>query len=120
MRQPDFRLGVIADVTCDINGSIPSTMKATTIDDKFYGYNPEKQSMQQPFVNKTITVMAVDNLPCELPRDASEAFGKDLMEKVLPSLLTEDKNGLIKRGTITHDGKLMPNFEYLSDYVKGD
>jgi hypothetical protein len=60
--------------------------------------------------------MAVDNLPCELPRDASEGFGKDLMEKVIPSLIGED-NGLIERGSITLDGKLTSRFEYLADYA---
>lgn len=117
MRAPDFRISVIADVTCDINGSIPSTVKPSTIDDKFYGYNPVKESIGQPFSNDTITVMAVDNLPCELPRNASEDFGKELIEKVLPSLLINDDKGLIERASITKAGHLMPRFEYLSDYV---
>jgi len=61
--------------------------------------------------------MAIDNLPCELPRDASEDFGKELIEKVVPALLMEDKDGLIERGSITKDGSLMPRFSYLADYV---
>ncbi len=93
MNAPDFRISVIADVTCDINGSIPSTTKPSTIEDKFYGYNPSTESIGEPFSNNTITVMAVDNLPCELPRNASEDFGKELIEKVLPSLLVKDNNG---------------------------
>ncbi|MES2592804.1 MAG: NAD(P)-dependent oxidoreductase [Bacteroidota bacterium] len=117
MNTPDFRISVIADVTCDINGSIPSTTKASTIEDKFYGYNPATESISEPFRNDTITVMAVDNLPCELPRNASEDFGKELIEKVLPSLLIKDGSDLIDRGSITKDGKLMPRFEYLNDYV---
>ncbi|MDQ3047157.1 MAG: NAD(P)-dependent oxidoreductase [Bacteroidota bacterium] len=119
MRSPEFRISVIADVTCDINGSIPSTTRSTTIDDKFYGYNPVTESIGDPWSNDTITVMAVDNLPCELPRDASDDFGKELIEKVLPSLLTKDEDGLIERGSITRDGKLMPRFEYLQDYIAG-
>jgi saccharopine dehydrogenase (NAD+, L-lysine-forming) len=117
MSAPDFRISVIADVTCDINGSIPSTTKASTIEDKFYGYNPLTESIGEPFSNNTITVMAVDNLPCELPRNASEDFGKELIEKVLPALLIKDTNGLIDRASITKNGKLMPRFEYLSDYA---
>jgi saccharopine dehydrogenase (NAD+, L-lysine forming) len=62
-------------------------------------------------------VMAVDNLPCELPRDASEDFGKSLMERVFPALLDEDHTGLLERATIARDGHLMPLYEYLSDYV---
>lgn len=117
MRSPEFRISVIADITCDINGSIPSTVKATTIEDKFYGYNPVTETIDKPFSNDTITVMSIDNLPCELPRDASKDFGKELIEKVLPALLAKDTDGLIDRGSITKDGKLMPRFEYLKDYV---
>jgi hypothetical protein len=117
MRSPEFRISVIADVTCDINGSIPSTGRASSIADPFYGYDPVTESEGPAFSNNTITVMAVDNLPCELPRDASEDFGKELIEKVLPSLAGEDKDTLIERGSIVKDGKLMPKFEYLSDYA---
>lgn len=116
MRNPKFHISVIADVTCDINGSIPSTTKATTIDDKFYGYNPNTEQIDEAFAPSTITVMSIDNLPCELPRDASDGFGKHLLERVVPFLVGED-DGLIERASITKDGKLMPHFEYLSDYV---
>lgn len=117
MSTPDFRISVIADVTCDINGSIPSTTQPSTIEDKFYGYNPATGAIGEPFSNDTITVMAVDNLPCELPRNASEDFGKELIEKVLPALLVKDGDGLIDRASITKGGALMPRFEYLSDYA---
>ncbi len=117
MRSPEFRTSVIADVTCDMNGSIPSTTRTSSIEDKFYGYNPVTETIGEPFSNDTITVMAIDNLPAELPRDASEDFGKELIDKVIPALLVEDKDGLIDRGSITKAGKLMPRFEYLSDYA---
>ena len=117
MRSHDFRISVIADISCDINGAIPSTVKSTTIDDKFYGYNPVTETIGEPFSHDTITVMSVDNLPCELPRNASEDFGKELIEKVLPALLINDEQGMIERASITKDGKLMPRFHYLSDYA---
>ena len=60
--------------------------------------------------------MAVDNLPCELPRDASAYFGKELMEKVIPNFLN-DKNKFIERATITKNGKLTHRFKYLTDYI---
>lgn len=120
MSDPGFHISVIADVTCDLNGSIPSTTKSTTIDDKFYGYNPIKDTIEKPFTPGTITVMAIDNLPCELPRDSSEGFGKHLMERVLPALLLKDENGLIERATICKDGKLMPRFGYMNDYASGE
>jgi hypothetical protein len=117
MKLPDFHISVIADVTCDINGSIPSTSKASTIEDKFYGYNPITESLAEPFNKNTITVMAVDNLPCELPRDASEDFGKELMEKVIPALIYEDSEKIIARASIAINGKLTERFKYLSDYA---
>ena len=120
MRLPDFRISVIADVTCDIDGSIPSTTKASSIAEPFYGYNPiSEKTTDYAFDNDVITVMAVDNLPCELPRDASENFGKELIEKVIPALLGNDPDGLIDRGSICKEGKLMERFSYLRDYVNG-
>jgi saccharopine dehydrogenase (NAD+, L-lysine-forming) len=119
MRDPDFRISVIADVTCDMNGSIPSTTRATTIDNKFLGYDPMTGREIEPFAKEAITVMSIDNLPCELPRDASDGFGKHLIERVVPSLCEEDNDGLIERATIVKDGKLMPRFAYLQDYLDG-
>ncbi len=117
MRSRDFRISVIADITCDINGSIPSTTHASTIENKFYGYNPLTENVDEAFSNDTITVMAVDNLPCELPRNASEDFGKELIDKVLPSLLVNDEDNLIERASICKDGMLCTPFLYLSDYA---
>lgn len=119
MKQPDFRISVIADVTCDINGSIPSTTRATTIDDKFMGYDPVSERETEPFSKEAITVMAIDNLPCELPRDASDGFGKHLLERVMPSLLGDDNDGVVERATIAGNGELTSRFEYLKDYVAG-
>jgi saccharopine dehydrogenase (NAD+, L-lysine-forming) len=119
MRSPEFAISVIADVTCDIDGSIPSTTKPSTIEEPFYGYDTKTEKIVEPFEKDAITVMAIDNLPCELPRDASADFGKELIDKVLPSLLVKDQNNLIERATIVKDGKLMKRFEYLGEYAKG-
>ena len=118
MRDPDFRVSVIADVTCDVNGSIPSTERSSTIEDKFYGYDPLTEKETEAFDKNSITVMAVDNLPCELPRDASDGFGKHLLERVLPSLFGKDTSGIIERGTILKNGKLTERFAYLKDYAE--
>ncbi|MEO6884435.1 MAG: NAD(P)-dependent oxidoreductase [Bacteroidia bacterium] len=117
MKSPNFHISVIADITCDMDGSVPSTLKASTIDEPFYGYNPMTEKLDIPFSKHSVTVMAVDNLPCELPRDASDGFGNDLVERVFPSLLGDDNEKIIERATITKDGKLMPHFDYLSDYA---
>ena len=118
MRSPEFGISVIADVTCDMNGSIPSTTKPSTIAEPFYGYDTKTEKITEPFLKDVVTVMAIDNLPCEIPRDASEDFGKELIDKVLPSLLVKDENNLIERATIVKEGKLMKRFEYLKDYAQ--
>ncbi len=114
---PDFHISVIADVTCDIDGSVPTTIRASSIAQPFYGYNMVNHTEDLPFNKKTICIMAVDNLPCELPRDASDDFGKDLTERVLPFLFGEDTDKVIERATICKAGKLTSGFEYLSDYA---
>jgi hypothetical protein len=121
MKMQSFRISVISDITCDIEGSIPSTKRPSTIDDPFYDYNPETGELEPAFTSKTnVTVQAVDNLPCELPKDASLDFGRNLIEKVFPSLFGEDKDGIIERASITKNGKLTPKFDYLQDYVDGE
>ena len=116
----DFELRIIADITCDINGSIPSTVRPTTIDDPIYDYNPT-EGLEEPALSEegNITVMAVDNLPCELPRDASRDFGRMLIDNVLDALLCEDEHDLIKNATITQDGVLTDKYNYLQDYLDG-
>lgn len=112
---------LIADITCDIGGSIPSTIKASTIYDPAYDYNPYSEGIEAPFSDEhNITVMAIDNLPGELPRDASRDFGVQLMKNVFPHLLKGEESPIIENGTIAKEGKLTPNYSYLEDYVKGE
>jgi saccharopine dehydrogenase (NAD+, L-lysine-forming) len=117
MEAKDFHISVVADITCDIDGSVPSTIRASTIDNPFYGYHILNHHEDLPFNKDTICIMSVDNLPCELPRDASDDFGKDLTERVLPYLFINDADKIIERATICRDGKLTPPFEYLKDYA---
>ena len=118
MMTPDFRIRVIADITCDINGSVPSTKRATSIADPLYDYDASTDSLHPPLSNPGfVTVMAIDNLPCELPRSASEEFGRDLIDRILKPLLIRDPEGIIERGTLTHKGQLTPHFHYLRDYA---
>lgn len=118
--QDDFKIKVVADITCDIDGSIPSTKKPSTIDDPIYDYDPSEDSIEQPLRDEAnITVMAVDNLPCELPRNASEDFGKELINNVLPSLIETDDRKIIHRATIAEGGAVTDQFAYLRDWVAG-
>jgi len=119
MMQEGFKIKVIADITCDIEGSIPSTKKPSTIDDPVYDYNPWSDQVDDAYGSeRNVSVMAIDNLPSELPRDASRSFGNSLMHHVFPSLFGED-NGIVARATITKRGQLTEAYEYLRDYVEG-
>ncbi len=120
MKEKDFKISLIADVSCDVDGPIPSTVRASTIAEPFYDYNPnlEKETIAFSSV-ENITVMAVDNLPGEAPRNASIDFGNDLINKIFPSLFGEDTDGIIERATITKDGELYTNFKYLKAFSEG-
>jgi alanine dehydrogenase len=118
MKNPDFRISVIADISCDINGPIPSTLRASTIADPFYAYNPYLETEETAFSRLTnITMMAIDNLPGELPRDASLDFGKMLMSSVLHDILTQTESPMVERATILNNGMLTPKYSYLDDYL---
>lgn len=119
VRSEDFKVKVVADITCDIKGSVPTTLRPSTIVDPIYGYNRNTGEEAEPYADDSITIMAVDNLPCEVPKDASEGFGIDLIEKIVPLFLNEDPDNILGRATIAQDGKLTEYFSYLQDYVDG-
>ncbi|WBL26416.1 NAD(P)-dependent oxidoreductase [Zunongwangia sp. HGR-M22] len=116
-KTPNFRIKYIADISCDIAKPIPSTIRASTIADPIYGYDPKTEKETDYKNPEAITVMAVDNLPCELPKDASEGFGEMFLEHVLPAFFNNDKNGILERARMTKDGKLTPRYSYLQDFV---
>ncbi len=119
-RLPDFSIQVIADISCDIKKPIPSTLRASSIAEPFYGYDPRSGQEGDPFHKENVTVMAVDNLPGELPRDASVDFGKALMDQVFPSLFGTDQEKIIERATIVKEGKLTKRFAYLEGFLYGN
>ncbi|WP_040251564.1 NAD(P)-dependent oxidoreductase [Psychroserpens mesophilus] len=117
-KHPDFRINLVADISCDIDGPVASTIRPSTIADPFYGYNPHTETEVAFDADEAITVMAVDNLPCELPKDASEGFGDMFLEHVIPAFFNGDERGILKRAKITTaDGKLTERFSYLQEYV---
>jgi len=116
-KSPDFNIKVVADVSCDIDGPVASTLRASTIADPIYGYDPKTASETDFKDPKAIAVMAVDNLPCELPKDASEGFGKLFLQYVIPAFFNEDKNGVLARAKMTENGKLTARYTYLQHYV---
>lgn len=119
LKAPDNRIKVVADISCDVNGPIACTIKASTIADPIFGYLPSEQK-EVPYTHPAaIVVMSVDNLPCELPKDASEGFGEMFMQHVIPAFFNNDIDGILQRAKITEQGKLTPRFSYLQDYVEG-
>ena len=119
LKANDCKLKVVADVSCDVNGPIACTLRSSTIAEPLYGYLPSENREVDLFHPAAIVVMAVDNLPCELPKDASEGFGEMFMEHVIPAFFNGDKDGILERSKITENGKLTPRFSYLQDYVDG-
>lgn len=119
MRSPMFKIKIIADVTCDIvpYSSVPSTLRASTIADPFFGYDPLRGIETDPFRPYTVDMMTIDNLPNELPRDASAFFGEQFIENILPQLLEDVHSSIIERATVARNGYLTPRYEYLTDYV---
>jgi len=117
MKARDFKIKVIADISCDVNGSIPATMKDTTIEEPVFGYHPLSETMEAPFLKNTIDIMAVSNLPCELPYDASIAFGEQLIKYVMGNLLNSKNSRMIHFATIAQNGELTERYRYLKDYV---
>ncbi len=111
-----FAPTVIADISCDVEGSVPITYKATSIADPVIGWSRGNQSPCEAYTEDSIDVMAVGNLPNELPRDASEEFGEMLMHKVIPELVAGGSR-LIDGATIARGGHLTAHFSYLSDFV---
>lgn len=120
IKRNDWRISVIADISCDVDGSVPITLDSTTIADPVFGIDRYSLKEVLPFAKTkdTIDVMAVDNLPNELPCDASQYFGVHFEKHVLPELLLPDSE-ILKRATICADGKLTTRYEYLSDYAYG-
>ena len=118
VRDEDWRISVVADISCDIDGPVASTIEPSTIADPMYGYDPVKEE-RVPFRSAgSIGVMAVDNLPCELPRDASADFGATLLKHIIPLILEGDGQGILQAASeTTLDGTLSPAFAYLSEYA---
>lgn len=116
-KRENFEITYVSDISCDIDGPVASTLRASTIDDPFYGYSAREEKEVDHNHREAIGVMAVDNLPCELPRDASLSFGSDLMKHVIPALFNGDAEGVLERATECVHGALTDKFTYLQEYI---
>lgn len=120
------KLVIIGDITCDINGSVAATLKASNPDEPVYVYDAISGTVQNGFLGKGVANCAVDNFPCEFSREASDYFTRALLP-LLPAMLNNDYSlpcaswnvpGEIKRSCIAHQGSLLPRFNYLNKYLK--
>ena len=117
LQASDCAIKIVADVSCDVNGPIACTLRASTIEEPLYGYLPSENKEVDVFHPAAIVVMAVDNLPCELPKDASEGFGEMFTQHVIPAFFNNDADGILARAKMTENGVLTERFNYLQDYV---
>ncbi len=121
------RLAIIGDISCDIEGSIEATVKATEPGQPFFTFDPATSKVQDGLDGPGITIMAVDNLPCELPFDSSREFGAALMPFVPVLARTDfsqpldrlDLPGPVRRALILHQGRLTPEYAYIEGFLKG-
>lgn len=111
-----FKIKTIADITDDENGSIPINLGDQTIENPIYGVDKNTLQKTEPYLSNSIDMMAVGNLPNELPRDASTYFGEQLIKYVLPAII-EGNSTIIKNATIASQSNLTNTFSYLQDYV---
>lgn len=115
----NFIIQTISDITDDANGSVPINLGDQTIEDPIYGIDKKTLEKTAPYLETSIDIMAVGNLPNELPRDASRYFGEQLIKHVLEDLVGNG-SAIIDRATMAKDGDLTSHFEYLRDYVSGN
>ena len=117
-RKQEWNISVVADISCDIDGPVATTLRPSTIANPIYGIHRESFKEIDFKDPKAVAVMAIDNLPCELPKDASEDFGEELIRHVLPVLIGKDPDQVIFRATeTTLEGELTPQFSYLKNYA---
>ena len=109
------KLEVIGDITCDIDGSIPTTLKSTSIKDPYFYFDKKNNNETEKSIS-ALAIMAVDNLPSELPQDSSEEFGDGILKEVLPFIIKQD-DGRIYNATISKNGNFLPKYLYLKKYI---
>ena len=119
VKHPDFRIKVVADISCDVGGPVATTIRSSTIAEPIYGYDPKTEAETDYKNPNAIAVMAVDNLPCEIPLDSSTAFGDAFVEYVIPAFFNDDQDGILERALMTKNGKLTERYAYLQVYVNG-
>ena len=118
LSRQDFRIKTIADITDDMGGSVPCNIGDSTIADPVYGVDKISFHKTAAYLENVVDVMAVGNLPNELPRDASRYFGEQLIKYVFTDLFSGEETRLINAATIIKKGKLNEGYEYMKEYAE--
>lgn len=116
MKHNDFAIQTIADISDDAGGSVPCNLGDCSINDPVYGVDKTSGIKTKPYLLSSVDMMAVGNLPNELPRDASRFFGEQLIKYILGDFINGSST-IIEKATILKHGKLTANFDYLADYA---
>ncbi|MHC5201560.1 NAD(P)-dependent oxidoreductase [Myroides sp. LJL119] len=112
------QIKVIGDISCDVDqGPIHATIRTSNLENPYYGYHPKLDQEVELDHPASITVMAIDNLPCALPYDSSRDFGDVFIKEILPAFFNEDIDKILEKATITKSGSLTDNYKYLQDFV---
>jgi alanine dehydrogenase len=121
LKNEQSNLKVIADISCDLNGSVAPTLRETSFNNPYFDYNPITGNEESPFSSgKNITVMAIGNLPSLLPREASEGFSRSMADVILPQYIENTQSFLFKNATILKCGNLTKSFSYLTNYLNSN
>jgi alpha-aminoadipic semialdehyde synthase len=120
-----LKLQIVGDISVDVNGAVEFTEKVTTPDNPVFVYNPHKDEILDGYQHDGVAVMAVDNLPCELPRESSKEFSYALIP-FIPAIVKADYSVdfeqlnlpiEIKKAVILHKGKLTPDYQYINKFL---
>ena len=117
MKRADFNIKTISDISDDFNGSVPCNTGDGSIDNPVYGIDKQTGKVTSPFLNKTVDMMAVGNLPNELPRDASQYFGEQIIKELIKGIISGNSEE-IRNATIVQNGKLTKNYQYMKSYAR--
>lgn len=119
LRSVTNSIKIVADISCDFDGSIACSIQKSSIEKPFYGYLPSNNEIVDVFHPGAIAVMSISNLPCELAKDASDGFGEMLLNTILPPLLEQREDEILTNARVTINGKLTKKYSYLTNYIAG-
>lgn len=117
IQNTNFKINTIGDISCDVHTPIPTCLRPSTPNDPIYGYNKFSESECNYLNEDSIAIMAVDNLPCELPRETSTDFGNQFKAHILDDLMTDLESSLLTKACVLKNGEFTKRYGYLNDFI---